>query len=894
MVFDLKQYQNHFLYDNLIYSDSNAPINPLLIKEKLLCPFLKLYYDKELGARRIVKRLKKEAFTDTQYTEIVNRLDDGISMINLKKKISTFINNSTDTNLILSSFLDNAIDSGLIVPITIHRGEYLYRGFRHGEEIVWGVTNDKLLATFYKQFLGDEKSLSKFWFEKLLVLFLKLGLKEKDFLEEYNLSTPPTQKINLIGIRSFIFGEVSVSYDIEPNQEVKYNPILEDEAYWTSNRFIDLGVLTVNEKKNYDFDFEKLFYQKYESNKENGEVEDLDPSIRNKAIDIAELLKLCKDNKWLDAAGLVKITSCLTLNDNIASIGAELNIFNKNINSYVNIIRGGESNLTTTFLESLRDKSANYLWTAINSGRKKYLDFKKEEGVNLVNEITQQLSTINGFASRRWEEYWRKDIELSKNDEGELSYVNDRMGIILMDINSTIIYIHIILYELMRQQSKFNEFKVEENQKIQNYKNEIQTKKTQLDTLKNKSDTINFDNAELIQQLEKEIREAESEIRKISNKISYWDNYISDNKERIKSNTRELSKQNSAKLRSQNLVSEILSDSYKDSSEQELWQKIKSANNILFELKKDSKDSLEEFLLIVPQFGKIQKKVKYNSIIHLNCLSTDRSERNTLSTIIKRELCNFELEEYGEPKNDKSIVLLRRNEANKGDIIGGKGQFHYERLLKLSCKILQICIDKKLKIIISLIPYDDGIKAYYNPQTNNYDIVKENLFDILPENYNENQILLYNINENRKISLNQDVLVKNFSSNFEIETITSDSMYTVKIKKGTTEIEKQETKKEGVTNNYFYAPVTKSQFGNQNTMYNNAKEQQLANALTKQGVTEPQVAELIDILKTEEQDTTNRTLGTKVTNWCNNIKTIGLNVLSNIIFTAYYGLPPFA
>jgi len=67
--FDTKQYHNHFLYDNLSYSKSKEPINPLLIKEKLLCPFLKLYYDKELGARRIVKRLKKEAFTDTQYTE---------------------------------------------------------------------------------------------------------------------------------------------------------------------------------------------------------------------------------------------------------------------------------------------------------------------------------------------------------------------------------------------------------------------------------------------------------------------------------------------------------------------------------------------------------------------------------------------------------------------------------------------------------------------------------------------------------------------------------------------------------------------------------------------------------------------------------------------------------
>ena len=72
----------------------------------------------------------------------------------------------------------------------------------------------------------------------------------------------------------------------------------------------------------------------------------------------------------------------------------------------------------------------------------------------------------------------------------------------------------------------------------------------------------------------------------------------------------------------------------------------------------------------------------------------------------------------------------------------------------------------------------------------------------------------------------------------------------------------------------------------------NDKENILANELQKQGITKEQVDELIKILREEEQNTENRILGTKTRNWFNNTKTIGLNILSNLIFSIMYGLPP--
>ena len=80
---------------------------------------------------------------------------------------------------------------------------------------------------------------------------------------------------------------------------------------------------------------------------------------------------------------------------------------------------------------------------------------------------------------------------------------------------------------------------------------------------------------------------------------------------------------------------------------------------------------------------------------------------------------------------------------------------------------------------------------------------------------------------------------------------------------------------------------------NNNTVFTASQEQQLKEKLEEKAVTAVQIEELIQILKEEKQDIENRILGTRAKRWCAKFETIGLNVLSNIIFTAMYGLPPF-
>lgn len=78
---------------------------------------------------------------------------------------------------------------------------------------------------------------------------------------------------------------------------------------------------------------------------------------------------------------------------------------------------------------------------------------------------------------------------------------------------------------------------------------------------------------------------------------------------------------------------------------------------------------------------------------------------------------------------------------------------------------------------------------------------------------------------------------------------------------------------------------------NNDVLSHNIKENKLVEELGKKGITEEQANELIKILKEEKQDEENQILGPKARKWCENIKTVALNILSNLIFQIMYNLP---
>lgn len=787
---DISNSNNLFLSENIHLNNSVCSINPIKILNQIIKPFLEIYYSKELPARRMVKRLKKKAFTDSQYVDIINRLDDGISVTSLKNKISGYVNSLSDANLILSLFLDNYVDNGIIVPITVYKGGFLYRGFRHGEEIVWGNYNNKLLAKFFAKYLNEiqSKELSQTYFQKYLVLFLKIGLRE-GFLEEYSTITPKNLKIKLLSIKAHLFGQVSVYSEVEPYQTVDFTPIIDNDSksYWTSEFLKDIGVLSLNQKNNFEFDFEK-FDAPYELQMEQDEPGDINESDLDQVNEIAEVFGYLRNNSFISEKDLILLTSCVNLHDNTSSIAAELQIHLNSIQSYSNKISSHirNSSFTLSRLKELRDLKVNYIWTAINSGQYKYVSYKQNKGLELIKSIAIRLDEQNNsFIARAWKKYWRLETDLSKNEINELNIINDTMGGLLLELNILFALIHNLIFELLYRGKHISDYFGQLELENSKCNESIKVIDYQIKECENSAIELN---SGIIGSLEIEKKKLIRIKEKNKADRKYWEDYVKNNKTFITEKLIELSK---FKLpsKSSSIANNIILDMYVELKNSEITKLIKEALIIIEVINQEIELSLKDYKLVVPKWGKIQQKVRYNSIIHVNSDVNDPTERESIAMIIKLYLAEFELAEFGEESTRKSISLLRIDGAKAGDgyLIGGRGQFYFERMIKLSCNLLHQFSSLGIKIKISLYPSlkENGIEAFYNKTTNNFDLVRENIFQNTEINNYENKVIIFDIRKQHQLNELLHILLKHFQNTYFIEEVkdinSAKNIFTIKL-----------------------------------------------------------------------------------------------------------------
>ena len=482
-----------FLYDNTERGKENIKINPYDVLGELSTKFLNLYYTKERIARRNVKRLKKKIFTDAEYVAVEKRLDNGPSLLDLVRTVAPFMHDTSDIMLMVSSFLDNAIDNGIAVPITVDNGTYLYRGFRHGEEVIWGDMADKLVASFFERIFGKEGKVTMLRFEKLLVLFLKFGIR-REILKPFNY-IPPLEKTKLLCVRSYLFGEIAVEHEFDPtihksqsSIENEFNPILTNECdtCWISTRYKAQNVLVKEDigKKTYlRLNFDNLYYKKFDKEIIKDEPSDLDDNIADKINEIADVFKDCINNKLLNDDNLVTLTSCLHLKDNAASIGAELHIFYSEIGNYMCSVnsRLREYNMDVSFLKSLRDFKINKVWTAVNSGANKYISYKKHVASSIIKSVSDKLNSIDERTSRDWRKIWNTELELANSADLRLSDLNDRMGLILYDILITLQYLHLLIYESLNRNGANRQYLADCKEKKKKYDIDIKRNKDDKD-----------------------------------------------------------------------------------------------------------------------------------------------------------------------------------------------------------------------------------------------------------------------------------------------------------------------------------------------------------------------------------------------------------------------------
>ncbi|NTV46305.1 MAG: 5'-methylthioadenosine/S-adenosylhomocysteine nucleosidase [Chlorobiales bacterium] len=176
------------------------------VQAKLTEPFIALYTQRELPARQLVKKYGVHAFELPEYRDLINRLNQGISLPELRESLSC-LGDMRSARLFVSMFMDDAVDRGIAVPITVDDGTYVYRAFRHGEDVKFTEIEARLVCLMLQE-VGRAMSLASFprlVVEKLIVLLIKGGLS-RGFIERWTGSLGDRKAA---GIRFYLQGAVA-------------------------------------------------------------------------------------------------------------------------------------------------------------------------------------------------------------------------------------------------------------------------------------------------------------------------------------------------------------------------------------------------------------------------------------------------------------------------------------------------------------------------------------------------------------------------------------------------------------------------------------------------------------------------------------------------------------
>ena len=190
------------------------------IQARLTEPFLELFQSRELIARRLVKRYGRNTFDLPKYQQIVNRLNHGISLPELRSRLK-HLRSDDATRALLSTFIDEAIDRGVAVPITVVDETCVYRAYRHGEDVKFTEVEARLACLAIQEAIRTlgVTQLPKVVVEKLIVLLIRAGLRG-GFIERWTGTL--ADRRTTAGIRYYLRGAVA---QLEPDRcPYHYNP----------------------------------------------------------------------------------------------------------------------------------------------------------------------------------------------------------------------------------------------------------------------------------------------------------------------------------------------------------------------------------------------------------------------------------------------------------------------------------------------------------------------------------------------------------------------------------------------------------------------------------------------------------------------------------------------
>lgn len=687
-------------------SSEQLAVNPMSINSHLNKQFTELYHDEELPARRLVKTFGVNAFSENEYKKKLNRLKVGKSFQDLQESLIAFLDDKSSRRKAVSHFLDIAIDNGLVVPITCITNDKVYRAYRHGEDVIWGENNDRLIGYLFKSFKSatNSEEFAKVWFEKLFVIFLKTGIN-KNILFPYDYDTSPSEDLNIIGVRSYLFGQVSISYTISPNKNPDFLPIIDNDnrGFWTYDRLKDDGFIT-EKNSSFTIDTESLvdIYKLKNPIRFEDEPEDFTDESKFIAEELGDTFGVLSSEKIITQRDLVLLTSCLNPNDALNSIAAEVNLFyekwQKNKKHLLESKLFEEDSDYIVISQSLRNPEKNISWTAINSGVFKLIGFKKREGFKRIEEISKNIKEhFKGreanYIQRSWLSYWPSNLDWQDERVPIISSLIDELGEWLLTtcfnyfsldllilqiaklngnqehhISATQLEIDLIVTRIS-ELTQFIDSKTKSSKLLQageldfELDEELNPFREELKSLKN----TRYRKKEIIQQFKSNI---DNTLIKILNYASDFENFYSDT---------------------------TLLEKYKDLHEvilvgnrKDLELALKKYIQELNTLQELSKSILQQYKLAIPRWGKISEFLTYKYALYINPTNSKKIKSIEHHLGIELEKFEKELYKYNKEKQNTSFRLLPIHLTNNKLIIVVGGYNAEKRLIDVFYKVNSI------------------------------------------------------------------------------------------------------------------------------------------------------------------------------------------------------------
>lgn len=412
-------------------------IDPISINARLYEPFINMYHEKELPCRALVLEKGTQVYINTEYQSLRNRLNEGLSFQDLVERLRD-CSNDYNISTKVSLFIDHSIDAGIIVPIVQQIGSMVFRAYRHGEDVLFGRREELMyikMLSLYSQHSGLENGISASIAEKLVVLFSKVGLREK-ILHPYTSNyiseplDPHGLPLKILRVKAFKKAPVALLGSALQHQRFKSVPYITTErrGLWLINVLIQNRCLKVcGNTSNYRID-ESLVKDDISllTEQELTFVQDFAELVGRISNPSEKTGVTFTDNDWS------KVLSTLTLPSTIISVAAEMELFYNDID-IANLL--DFSGIEENDLSLINSFTSCVAFQSVQNAAMKVQAYLEKQGNDLVKSVR--------FESRIEQRLWLSFFSEELNNDSEKS--NEQLSILFCEQKAWICLTQIII-----------------------------------------------------------------------------------------------------------------------------------------------------------------------------------------------------------------------------------------------------------------------------------------------------------------------------------------------------------------------------------------------------------------------------------------------------------------